>query len=109
MTREEEILGFPIKDEAALTAIAGPGFIACTSIGVAGGGDIWMRRRGDLWEARQHVVIMGGDLCDAEADGKSPFDESFTANYARGVGATQKVAIEALVKDRKSKADSLFA
>ena len=109
MTREEEIIGFPIKDEAALTTITGPGFIACTCIGVAPMGDIWMRRRGELWEARQHVAIMGGSDEDCAAEGKNPFGDDFTANHARGVGATQKAAIEALVKDRKSMADGLFA
>lgn len=108
MTREEEIIGFPIKDEAALTAIVGNGMIACTCIGVAPIGDIWMRRRGELWEARQHVAIMGGGHEDEESECRSPFADNFTANYARGVGATQKAAIEALVKDRKSMADGLF-
>jgi hypothetical protein len=106
----QELLGFPVKSEAALTAIVGPGFIACSNIGVAPLGDIWLRRRGDnIWEARQHVQIMTSQPGDEECAGMNPFDDKFVVNYARGVGLTQKAAVEALAKDRRKMAESLFA
>jgi hypothetical protein len=46
---------------------------------------------------------------DAECEGKSPFGEDFHANYTRGVGLTQEAAIKALVSDRRSMTDGLFA
>lgn len=109
MSDVQELLGFPVKDEAALTAIVGPGFISCTSIGCVPLGDIWLRRRGDTWEARQHVQIMTASFEDEECEATSPFEEEFLANYAKGVGLTQKAAIEALAKDRKHLDEGLFA
>ena len=103
-------LGNPLHGHKAnLTHVMGPGFVMCKNIGVAPLGEIWLRRRGETWEARQHVQVMMSQPADSKCDGQSPFRDDFCANYARGVGVSEKAAVDALVADRGQMADSLFA
>jgi hypothetical protein len=86
-------------------------FFQCDHIGVAGTTPVVVRRHGDgTYEARVGIALMGlTNMPLNELANANPFDDDFYDNYANGHAATERAAIEALKRDMKSLADTLWA
>lgn len=86
--------------------------IKCDHIGVAGTTDTHVRRNQDgTYEARCGIAIFGSTQMDEagfKACNYDPFHEQFYDNFASGTGSTEAEAIEALKRDMRQTADSLW-
>jgi hypothetical protein len=89
----------------------------CQHVGVAGTTKVHVRHvqvgkpaRGviDVFEARVGIAILG--QCNPETtEDSDPFSRRFRDNFARGLGTTPEMAIEALRADMQDTAASLWA
>ena len=92
-------------------------YFHCDHIGVAGTTDVAVKKRKtqgghDIYEARCGIAMMGMTQMDEEefkACNYDPFHPEFRDNYCEGRGPTPEKAIEALKKDMKETADSIWA
>jgi len=91
--------------------IAKYGNYTCTSIGVAGTTEVFVKKTPSTcqdflykYEVRMGVAIMGSS--DHQTD--NPFDEDFHDNYAEGKGYTLEVALRKLKESIKFIQDSLW-
>ncbi|OES24144.1 hypothetical protein [Alteromonas macleodii] len=82
----------------------------CSNMGLTGD-KVYIQETPDGFEARQAVALFGDyqmTIAELEAIGYDPFHVDFHDNFVRGKGETQQAAIEALEKDAKEMADSLW-
>ena len=84
----------------------------CDHIGVAGTTGCHVKKRGDYYEARIGIAMMGMTNMDEAGFlncNRDPFHPEFYDNYASGKGITPEAAISAMKKDMKSMSESLWA
>ena len=84
----------------------------CSHVGVSGTTDVVTRQNSNgTWEARVGVSMIGTTNMEWEDIERinNPFSDEWEDNFARGTGATEAEAIDALKKDVQSLADSLWA
>lgn len=84
----------------------------CSHLGVSGTTKIFTRRNPDgQWEARMGIALIGStnmDFAGYEAAQHNPFHEKFYDNYAKGLGASEGEALEALKEDVHKISESLW-
>lgn len=84
----------------------------CDHIGVAGTTAVHVKKLPDgKFEARCGIAMMGNTNMDEagfKACNYDPFHQNFNDNICVGFGATESDSLEALKKDMRSMADSLW-
>lgn len=84
--------------------------IQCSNMGLSGA-EVFFKETDNGYEARQAVALFGEyqmHKLELEAIDYNPFHKDFHDNFVKGIGKTKEEAIEALKKDAKKLADSLW-
>ena len=84
----------------------------CENIGISGTTDVHVRQNHDeTYEARVGIALLGITQMDESgfnACNHDPFNEKFFDNYAYGVGETEEEAINAMKRNMRQTAESLW-
>lgn len=85
-------------------------FFQCDAVGVDGTTRVAVQRRPEgTYEARVGIALLGvTNVPIASLRDANPFDPDFPDNYARGEGATETAALEALKRSLRETANMLW-